>query len=489
MRQRAMIVLNVVLWLGIAQSVYCQPPGWSSPVLIDSTQSMWASFMAVGPERQIAYVQYGRVYVSEDNGRSFELRYTFGSPTWAPQFGPKGLAFDQNSTIWISWVWDVCADWQCEFLYPGSLFVSRSSDGGRTFDHVLKYGKGWLTSANVAYPSLIAVDRDNDVHFIRDSLWFDESGDYSKLIHVRLPDGDWTRAVETPLPLFPDSLSPGPHFNFHVPPDGKPILVMTTTRRTGPYRTYRIYTKQGQDGTFGAWVFLDALPYPAVSSLKLIQTRPDELYLTARMDEYLPVQRTYYLALRSTDHGATFGPPEPVSADANLVSLADSTGLQGAGWAPWRGQSTYVRMPDLFSPIVDSASFGGASIEDFQLDGSGGKYLIYSVPALSYFIGSDITLGVLEGPTREIDARPAIDVFPNPFNLSTTIRYGLPTRSHVTLTVFNTLGQLVAMLVQGEQEAGFHEVQFDASGLASGVYLYRLTAGSYVETRKLILVR
>jgi hypothetical protein len=79
--------------------------------------------------------------------------------------------------------------------------------------------------------------------------------------------------------------------------------------------------------------------------------------------------------------------------------------------------------------------------------------------------------------------------YPNPFNPSTTIRYGLPSRSHVTLAVFNTLGQQVATLLDGEVEAGFHEAVFDASGLASGVYLYRLTAGSYVETRKLVLVR
>jgi hypothetical protein len=79
--------------------------------------------------------------------------------------------------------------------------------------------------------------------------------------------------------------------------------------------------------------------------------------------------------------------------------------------------------------------------------------------------------------------------YPNPFNPSTTIRYGLPVRSHVRVAVFNTLGQQVAVLQNGEQEAGYHEVKFDGSKLASGVYLYRMQAGSYVETKKLLLVR
>jgi hypothetical protein len=79
--------------------------------------------------------------------------------------------------------------------------------------------------------------------------------------------------------------------------------------------------------------------------------------------------------------------------------------------------------------------------------------------------------------------------YPNPFNPTTTIRYALPARSQVTLTVFNTLGQQLTTLVNEVQEAGYHDVRFDGSGLASGVYFYRLRAGVYVATKRLIVVR
>jgi hypothetical protein len=79
--------------------------------------------------------------------------------------------------------------------------------------------------------------------------------------------------------------------------------------------------------------------------------------------------------------------------------------------------------------------------------------------------------------------------YPNPFNPSTTIQYALPARSHVNLSLFNTLGQQVAELVNEELEAGYHEVSFDAKNLPSGVYFYRIQAGTFVETKRLLLLR
>jgi len=79
--------------------------------------------------------------------------------------------------------------------------------------------------------------------------------------------------------------------------------------------------------------------------------------------------------------------------------------------------------------------------------------------------------------------------YPNPFNPSTTITYGLPRRAIVSLAIFNTLGQLISTPVNESQEAGYHAVRFDGSNLASGMYFYRIQAGSFVQTRKFLLIR
>jgi len=79
--------------------------------------------------------------------------------------------------------------------------------------------------------------------------------------------------------------------------------------------------------------------------------------------------------------------------------------------------------------------------------------------------------------------------YPNPFNPATEIRFSVPERSRVGLGVYNMLGQRVSMLVDETLEAGNYTVRFDASGLSSGMYFYRLEAGGFTEERKMLLLK
>jgi hypothetical protein len=79
--------------------------------------------------------------------------------------------------------------------------------------------------------------------------------------------------------------------------------------------------------------------------------------------------------------------------------------------------------------------------------------------------------------------------YPNPFNPSTTINFGVPTSSFVNLSIYNSIGEKVATIVSEQIEAGVHSVQFNASNLASGIYIYRLTANNRIFTNKMLLIK
>ena len=131
--------------------------------------------------------------------------------------------------------------------------------------------------------------------------------------------------------------------------------------------------------------------------------------------------------------------------------------------------------------FIDVSAQGGAAsyrLKQIDLDGS-----------VSYgpVIVVDVPTGVGDG---DVPVTFGLDQnYPNPFNPMTTIRFAVPTQSHVSLIVYDITGREVVRLVEGMMEAGMHTARWDAGGQASGMYLYRIVAGTDMATRTMMLVK
>ncbi len=112
-----------------------------------------------------------------------------------------------------------------------------------------------------------------------------------------------------------------------------------------------------------------------------------------------------------------------------------------------------------------------------------------------YVVGNDKTLlkyGELTSVENEEELPTKFSLsqnYPNPFNPTATIQYAIPKAGAVTLKVYNILGQEMITIINEERPAGSYEVEFNASTLPSGIYFYRLQAGSFVKTKKMVLMK
>ncbi|MGB6034312.1 MAG: hypothetical protein WBH55_15910 [Bacteroidota bacterium] len=120
-------------------------------------------------------------------------------------------------------------------------------------------------------------------------------------------------------------------------------------------------------------------------------------------------------------------------------------------------------------------------------------YLTKSVDTVwIYLVRAYVSFPTTDADVEEMNVPRRISLsqnFPNPFNPMTTIPFAIPSRSRVTLSVFSVMGEHVVTLVDGEMEAGEHVVDWEAEGLASGPYFYRLQTGGFVESRMMLLIR
>ncbi len=165
-----------------------------------------------------------------------------------------------------------------------------------------------------------------------------------------------------------------------------------------------------------------------------------------------------------------------------------SVGADTAAW--WEGADT----------VADESSPAPAGTEQqFKVEGLTPHSTYYfalrsadEVPNWSGVsnIASGAPVGVKGRKTSELPAFFTLfPNYPNPFNPETEIRYGLPVSCQVSLEVYNITGEKVVTLVNEKQEAGYHRVVWDASGMASGIYLYRIKAGIFSKTQKMVLLK
>lgn len=141
-----------------------------------------------------------------------------------------------------------------------------------------------------------------------------------------------------------------------------------------------------------------------------------------------------------------------------------------------------------------SATITGTSTS-FGMTGVMGEYASgeMSGPNYSILFGTENLIGVIVSAHEEHPMLPlATDLFqnyPNPFNPFTTIKFTLKNVSRVELVVYDMLGAEVQRLVDEEKPAGEYRIPFNGTGLASGVYIYRLVAGDFVSVKKLVLLK
>ena len=188
------------------------------------------------------------------------------------------------------------------------------------------------------------------------------------------------------------------------------------------------------------------------------------------------------------------GSSASLSGDGNtaIVGGTDDNSSEGAAWVFTRSSGVWNQQGNKLvgTGAVGHIIYQGGSVA-LSTDGNtaivGGAADSGSAGAVWVFVRNSVGVG------EKAAVIPLLfglgQNYPNPFNPITNITFQVPITSHVTLSVYDMLGREVAVLVNERQEAGVHEVKFDGSGLASGIYFYRIQAGNFVETKKLLLLR
>jgi hypothetical protein len=188
-----------------------------------------------------------------------------------------------------------------------------------------------------------------------------------------------------------------------------------------------------------------------------------------------------------------------VNSNKSFIHQSSATNINGAD--SYLDDPLTNNNPDANILITEKLSGGGYhnKVQGVFYDVSAQKWSLYNEDLSAYTAGQNYIVYVANAPgtiTSVENENPLVvnsfnleQNYPNPFNPATKIRFALAEQSQVTLKVYNILGKEIATLVNGVKGVGVHEVSFDGSGLASGVYFYTLQTEQFNQTRKMLLMK
>jgi hypothetical protein len=230
----------------------------------------------------------------------------------------------------------------------------------------------------------------------------------------------------------------------------------------------------------------------------------------ASLNARMAVASPFDITLTGTKNGSSVSVTATISQSGtisntdlvlHMIAVENTTYAGRNGVTPQNFVMRKMITPSGGDPFVMNAGFSkqvthSAALNNVtSMNAVGVVVFLQSVSTKEVFQSEYISYGTLTGLESSVTVTP-IDFsleqnFPNPFNPSTSINFTVPRKAHVSLKVFDLLGNEVAGLVQQSMDAGTHRVQFSAAeyGLTSGVYLYRLQTGGRSLVRKMLLLQ
>ncbi len=367
-----------------------------------------------------------------------------------------------------------------DLVGTSSIFVLKSIDGGLTFPFMTEITTPEL-GLQPQFQGNIAVDPSNGYVYTvfvghpGNSIWVARSTDGgASFILKAVHQGQPGQGYDNVFPIIAIDRGGNPHVVYS---DGQNVY-LTSSSDQGATWTQEVRVNNGPGTKLGISPWIDAGDAGKVNIMWWATNSGNSLAADA--------QWTVYFA--QTQNAFAKNPTISENAASNVFHTGpicvNGTGCAAGtrNLAEYSSTTTYLDGKAMIVYADDQHQSGGAL-----------TYFTKQTGGPTVFSGHGASTAIAGRGDREVSTAPAgyslEQNFPNPFNPVTMIKFSLPEAGVVHLTVHNVLGQEVAEVVNHEAPAGVFEVPFDASRLSSGVYFYKLTAGNFADTKRMVVVK